>query len=116
MVLRITNNVQDYDDTTHCITLSQFGQKSYHPYIASKVWDKVYIDCTDETPRGFIKQLLKRSKVIPVFDVKNLTQRSIQILCEIVPDQSAALRIAFTKRDGSLEKLLEELRHTYWKE
>lgn len=116
MVLRITNSTADFGITEQIVTLENFANKVYHPMIAATTWDKVYIDVTDETPRGYIMQLIKRSRVIPVFNKEEVTPRMLQVLCEILPDEAARLRATYMKDKWDFRKLIDELFEEYWRE
>lgn len=115
MVLRITNSEEDFGITVHKISLANFAQKEYHPMLAVTKWDKVYIDLCEETPRGIIKQLLRKCQIIPVFDRENVTPRVLQLLCEIIPDESAKLRQSFMKGQDIFKACLDEMEVKYWR-
>lgn len=113
MVLRITDSKEDFGIATYKIPLDAFGRKEYHPLLAAKIWDKVYIDLNDNTPRGYIKQLVRRTQVIPVFDDNNVTPRVMSLLCEVCPDDTSRIRVAFMNGPEQMNKLVAELKERW---
>lgn len=114
MILRITDSKEDFGITTYVISLENFGRKEYHPLLASRIWDCVYIDLNEDTPRGIIKQLVKRTKIIPIFDINNVTPRVMQVLCEICPDYTGQIRVAYSNNKEELTKLLMQIKNERW--
>lgn len=114
MVLRITDSEEDFGITSYKVSLAAFAMKEYHPMIATTQWDRVYIDCNEKTPRGIIKQLIDTTKVIPVFDKSNVTPRVLQLLCEVAPDQTAALKSAYMKGAEAFNAVISDLEERRW--
>lgn len=114
-VLRITNrDKSQFAINDQVFNFSEFNDYAYHPYIAAGKWDAVYIDITEETPRGIIGQVVKRYLVKPVFDrpIEELTMRQVLLLTEIYCQYATELRVAY-KRDSSrfkglLQQVLDE--------
>ena len=114
MVLRITNNDKEYDNRFYYkLSLFDFSQKEYHPFIATQTWDRVDIDLCDETPGGIIGQLVSNTRVVPIFDVVNVSPKVLSILCEIVPRDRAKLRALYKSDREAFYKLLQDLVSQY---
>lgn len=116
MILRITDSTEDFGISTYVVSLKNFARKEYHPMIAATKWDRVYIECTDETPRGIIRQLIDTVKVIPVYDKDNVTPKVLTLLCEIAPDYNVQLRSTYMSGKQEFRKLLDSLEEFKWRE
>ncbi|MCI9050730.1 MAG: hypothetical protein HFI05_02210 [Lachnospiraceae bacterium] len=113
MILKITDSNEDYSMNIYKLSLFEFGQKEYHPFIATQKWDIVEIDLNENTPRGIIRQLVKNVIVRPIFDKTNITVRVMQLLCEIVPDSAGELRASFLKDKTKFYVIVKELSERY---
>ena len=113
MILKITDNPKELGINVYTLSLFDFGQKAYHPFIATQSWDRVEIDLTDDTPRGYIKQLIRNTVVIPKFDKDNVTPKVMQLLCEVVPDSAPKLRATYMRDKKSFYNLVGELSAQY---
>lgn len=113
MILKVTDNNVDYGMNIYKMSLFDFGQKEYHPFIATQEWEKIEIDLNENTPRGIIRQLIKNMTVIPIFDKSNISVRVMQLLCEIVPDSAGELRASFLKDKPKFYKLVKDLSKRY---
>ena len=113
MILKITNSEEIYGLDVYKISLKNFGLKQFHPYIASQHWDLVEVDLCEETPRGYLKQLLPTTRIVPIFNKDDVTVRVMQLLCEIAPDFAAKLRVSYIKDKTEFNKLLDEVAEFY---
>lgn len=96
MILRVTNSDVDYGSETYKISLMDFGCKEYHPFIASNKWEKVYIDITEDTPKGIIRQVIPMLPICPVLDTDNISKRMLFLLCEVFNDEAYELVSLYT--------------------
>ena len=111
MVLKVSTDREAGLDTM-CLSPAEFADKGYHPFLATTQFDKVVIELSSDIPAGYIGQLVvKGNKVIPVFN--ELNAKTLQQLCEIVPDRSAELRYAFMRDKTKLATIVDELRVAY---
>lgn len=113
MILKVTDSQLEFGINVYKLSLFNFGQKEYHPFIATQKWDRVEIDLTDDTPRGYIKQLIQNTVVVPKFDIDNVTPRVMQLLCEVTPDNAAKLRATYLKDKIAFKELVNELSKQY---
>lgn len=97
----------------YSLTLQQFANKAYYPYIATEKWDKAYIEVTNETPHGVIKQLIDKCEVVPIIDITSVTLPMVQVLCELVPDSAVELRFLYSRDKEALRRRLSELADLY---
>ena len=109
MKLRITNSDAAPELGVYQITLEDLADKARHPFIATNKWDEVSIEISEDTPKGYLRQLVGMAIVKPVI-VGPVTARTMQILCEIYPDESSKLRATFMKGKDEFEALLEKLK------
>ena len=109
MNLRITDSNEDYGIDTYKLSIEDFSCKEFHPMIATTKWQHIYIDLTDKTLRGIIRQLLPICKVTPVFDRSSVTVRTVQLLCEIYQDEASKLRSLFMEDQSKFFELVDEL-------
>lgn len=109
MDLIVTDDDIDYGANTYKLTLSEFAQREYHPYIASNTWQQIIIDLNENTPKGIIRQVVPIINVIPRFDKDNITVRVMQLLCEIYPDYSSKIRGYFMTDKKALRDLLDSI-------
>ena len=115
MILRITDSKEDFGDDTYVVSFNNFVSKEFHPMIACTEWSKIYIDCTDNTPRGIIRQLANRRVVIPIYDRENITPKVLQLLCEVAPDHVVKLRSSYMEGKEALAEVLTFLHRERWK-
>lgn len=99
MILRITNRTDELTSLdTYTLTLYDFKNREFHPFIATNPWEKVVIDLCEETPSGYIRQLLRLTRVIPVFDWDNVTPKVFNLLCEIYRQEYVQLRKVYSDK------------------
>lgn len=111
MVLRITDSPEDFGFTDFKISLSEFGDKMFHPMIATTKWEKVYIDVNARTPRGFIYQLVRRgTKIVPnLTEGDSISMKALSVLFEIFPDNVASLQANYLKGAACLREYVNSL-------
>lgn len=116
MKLRIVENKDIFSDCqpgTYILSFDQFGNKAYHPYLATQKWDEAIIEVNDKTPRGIIRQLVHSVKVIPVYDKEKITPRIMTVLCEICVDDAVRLRQLYVTDKEAFAQFLNELKERY---
>lgn len=110
MDIVIANNDTEYGIDVYKISLEQFADKAYHPFIATQKWDNITVEISDETPRGIIRQLLPLGRIkVVIKDVKTLSGTQARLLGEVFPDESARIMKLFMSNKDELCKLVEEL-------
>lgn len=110
MHLFITDSEEEVSIDTYKISLDNFANKEFHPYIASRSWETIRIEVSDNTPTNIIRQLLPLGTVKPVLeDRENISVKQMGILREIFPDSSAALYRNFISNKAEFYKLVNSL-------
>lgn len=109
MILKVTNSQEEFGINTYKLSLFDFSQKEYHPFIATQEWDRVEIDLNEDTPKGIIRQLTQNIRVVPIFDKENITVKVMQLLCELLPDYSANLRSLYLKNKEGFNDFINEI-------
>jgi len=110
MHLIITNSENDVSIDTYRISLDDFGNKEFHPYIATRKWESISVEVSDKTPTNIIRQILPLGVVKPIIaDVNNISAKQMNILREIFPDSSAALYRKFVSNKEEFYALVKSL-------
>lgn len=113
MKLKVTDNSGVACKDVYYMSLSDFGSRACHPFIATTDWSVIEVDLTEETPVGIIRQVMQNKVVIPIFDEGNITMRVVQLLCEIVPDSAGTLRVLSLRDRSGLCSYVSELKEAY---
>lgn len=95
MNLIIGKTNQDVVNRFH-VPIEWLGDKSVHLFIASSMWDTLYVDVTDDIPCDVLKYVVTRCRDIKVVLPEDLTEHSVELLCELYPDKSGSIRKAYT--------------------
>lgn len=112
MIVRITDKDIERDLKTDVVTIDQFNDIAFHPYLQSIQWDAVIIDISPRLTRSFVSQIFKRNfRIIPVIEKYPITNKEVLVLMEILPERGAELMRAH--REGRLEELMNELSKLY---
>lgn len=98
MILRITNDAKEnvnndadyYDMKPELLKLN-----GTHVFIASRQWDSMIIEATEDIPLGALKHLNEKTKHIEVIPPKEFTPHIIQLLTELFPDKAGTIRKNF---------------------
>ena len=115
MKVRITNKPIDRDLSTDVLTIDEFNDIAFHPYLQSVQCDSVIIYLDPSLKRSYISQIFKRNfRIIPVIDKYPITNKEVLILMEMLPESSAEVMKAH--REGTLQEYMEKLSVLYnWK-
>lgn len=112
MVLRITDKSIERDLKTDVITIEQFNDIAFHPYLQSVQWDAIIIDIDKRLMRSYISQIFKRNyRIIPVMDMETITTKEVLILIEILPEYGAELMKSY--REGKLSDTIKSISDLY---
>lgn len=104
------NNYESDSLDDYVISLEDFGDKAFHPYIASHKWELVVLQVNDKTPKGIIKQLLPVAGVsVDVEDWNSLSVHQIQVLCEVFPDYAFRIKAAYGNGSDAVRQLIEAI-------
>lgn len=111
MKLLIAETVKPEFNDTYAIDFFDFRDKAYHPFIATKVnnWEVISIEVNDNTPRGYIKQLLPLSNLRAIILTDTLSLHQVQVLCEMYPDVAGRLKTLYMSDQVELRRLVDEL-------
>lgn len=110
MKLVLRDNYTSEDLNEYVLPLDSLRDKAYHPYIATKEWDNVILEVSDETPRGIIKQMLPIANITVIIDNwDNLSVHQVQILCEVFPDSAAILKNTYVRDKSKMHELVSSI-------
>ena len=89
MRLLITDKEDDRLDC-HCISIDNFNDICYHPYLKNMKLESVVVDLDDRINRSYIKQILGvHNNVVPRLVGGDITPKQILLLVEMLPDDVA---------------------------
>lgn len=92
MRLFITDKPEDGRLDCQFISIDNFNDLCYHPYIQSVKWESVIVDLDDRITRSYIKQIISRNtKVVPRVLRGSITPKGLLLLAEIYPDDMAEI-------------------------
>lgn len=117
MILLITNEERELNLDEQQLTVEQFNNIVYHPYIQMLKWDKVVVDLDDSINAGYLKQLLVRKIIIVPRQInERLSVKNVLTLITIYPESAAELLNAQKAGPEELQKVYDKLSETYnWK-
>lgn len=113
--MRLVVSDIDTDDVsfdTIRMSITEFNDVRYHPFIVSHSFDEIVIDLSEKVKVGHVRPLLAISKVIPKV-VGEITTHTVSILCELYPDRSAQLRYTFMRDKEELGRIVERMKTEY---
>lgn len=94
MNLRICKEVLREDDCMP-IPYSWLTDNGVHLFIASNRWDTLTVELSDEIPSDVLKYVVTKCNNVSVkFTQDDITQKSMDLLCELFPDKAGSLRKA----------------------
>lgn len=100
MELIISDNPELTTTDSYRLTQEQFSTKAYHPFIATREWDAITVELSENTPRGIIRELLPLGAIrVRVTDsmMEDMPILLLQLLCEVFPDNVGELRMLYMK-------------------
>lgn len=107
MRLIIRDNYESEVLSDYVLSLGDFGDKAFHPYIAAQKWDLIVIQVSDKTPRGIIRQLLPIACISAyVENWSSISPHQIQILCEIFPDYAGRIKTTYATNKAGIQQLI----------
>lgn len=107
MVLKITDEVAIKD--SECVmTLDEFAMPEMHPFVATTNWEKIFIDLTDKTPKGILRQMKTNVKIVPVIKAE-MSPKIMSLLCEIYADEAASLRALYRTNRAAFDEMVKSL-------
>ena len=110
MRLVIADNFESDNLSDYIISLDDFADKAFHPFIASQHWDEILVQVCDTTPCGIIRQLLPIASIsVIIDDWSQVSQHQLQILREVFPDYSSKLKLLYIQSKEELRKLVESI-------
>ena len=109
MILRFTDEPHDIEKGVVFFALSDLKNKMLLPYVVTTEWHCIEVQLTDKTPKGILRQLITQKIVRPIFDKENITYPVMQLLCELLPDRAAQLRVSFKQDKAEFMRLVNEV-------
>lgn len=95
MNLRI-GKIKTEDMSEFFVPFDWLQSKAVHLFIASNIWDTLFVEVSDDIPSDTMKYIRLRCKNIKVVLPENITAQSVNVLCELYPDKSGSIRKAYT--------------------
>lgn len=112
MKVRITDKEIDRDLKTDVLTIDQFNDIAFHPYLQSINWEAVIIDISPRLTRSYVSQIFKKNLImVPVIDKYPISNREVLVLMEMLPERAAELMKS--QREGNLETYMKQLSGLY---
>lgn len=113
MRLFITDKPEDGRLDCQFISIDNFTDLCYHPYIKSMKWESVIVDLDDRIPRSYIKQIVgTKTKVVPRVLRGSITPKGLLLLAEIYPDNMAEIyswtKLPFNEMVAKVYELAEK--------
>lgn len=108
MILRIIRDATDsieQDTGEYQITPSMLIMKGTHVFIASREWDEIQIELTDDIPLGSLKHLSSKAKSIKVVLPEAVNNHAMQLCTELYPDKAGTIRKRFMMKEDISELL-----------
>lgn len=110
MNLLISDSIEPRSLDEYRISLEDFGDKTFHPFIATNNWDLITLEVCDKTPKGFIQQLLPLAGIAVILTQDEITVHQVQVLSEVFPDSSAIIKKTYISKDfDKLRELVNNL-------
>lgn len=97
----ITNDSGDYEMSPELLKL-----KGTHVFIASRVWDEIHIDLTEDIPLGSLKYVPKHANALTVKLPETKTAHIMQLCTELFPEKSGTIRKTFLSKGDIPSELL----------
>ena len=98
---------KEFHEDSYYLSTSFLKAKSTHFFIASNKWDLIYIEIEDSIPEGFLKSMHLVCPDIKVNIPDNVTDKTVQLLAELYPSKSGAIRRVYLS-GGNLTEVLRE--------
>lgn len=98
---------KEFHEDCYYIATSFLKMKSTHFFIASNKWESIQIDIEDCIPEGYLCSLHLVCDDIKVHLPDTVTDKTVQLLAELYPDKSGAVRKAYLMKHSIKEVLGE---------
>ena len=109
MKLLISDTIEPRDADEFRLTFNEFKDKTYHPFIATNSWELITIEVNDDTPKGYIKQLIPIATIAVVLTNPVVSVHQVQVLSEIFPDYAGTFKKLFVTDTDKLLELINSL-------
>lgn len=108
MILKIVkdkNEVAVYSNT-YMVSIDSLNNKGTHIYLASKNWEELQVELTDDIPKDCLRYLSRQcAKITPTYEEK-LSQHQVSLLCELFPEKAGKIRASVIRTGGVPYELL----------
>lgn len=113
MILKIIPSIlinNEFDPSCKVIDYNMFNDISFHPFIATNIWEKVVIVLDKGIRNGFIKQVLSKGNIVEfiVPSGVNINYDILNKFIEVYPDISIELRQSFMSGKDIKDILIKE--------
>lgn len=109
MILNIApNNEKSFDKDCYTLPNHMLQLKATHLFIASNKWDTINIQITDDVPLGSLHCLSLVCSDINISLPEVVTDKTVQLVCEALPDKAGTIRRACLQ-GKSLQEVLSSV-------
>ena len=108
MILRIIRDATEsiaQDSGDYQLAPSMLKMNGTHVFIASRVWDEIDIELTEDIPLGSLKYLASKAKSIKVTLPETVSNHIMQLCTELYPNKSGTIRKRFMLKEDFSELL-----------
>lgn len=96
MVLNITAEYnKSFVENVCSLATHMLSIPSTHLFIASNTWEEIDVDVNDEIPEGCLHCLSLACDNIKVRLPENVTDKTVRLLAEALPDKAGVIRRAY---------------------
>lgn len=98
MILKVITNAKESiatDSFDYEIKPEMLKMNGTHVFIASRMWDKIVIELTDDIPLGSLKHIREKTKELETIIPPTVNQHIVQLCTELYPDKAGTIRKNF---------------------
>ena len=109
MILKIVNEAKESianDSDDYELKPEMLKLNGTHVFIASRMWDSIVIELTEDIPLGSLKYLPSKAKSISVVMPTELTSHIVQLCTELYPEKAGTIRKNFLMKGVILSEVL----------
>lgn len=102
MKLEVLNKLPEGNLTpdVYRLEVTALRMTATHLFLASNIWDDMYIELSEDIPLNMLKYMSKQAKQIRVSLPAETTEHILKLMCELYPEKAGVLRKAYMlKRD-----------------
>lgn len=90
---------------------SMLAANNAHLVIASRMWDKCFIELLEDIPEGVLKFLPEKVQTFAIDVPEHPSLHQLHLICELMPEKEGTLRKLYMKGESIYEVLPEVWEH-----